>query len=31
MTKAMGFNWIKFQLPWKDFEGAPGRATSRMT
>ena len=24
MTKAMGFNWIKFQLPWKDFEGAQG-------
>ena len=26
LTKAMGFNWIKFQLPWKDFEGSPGRA-----
>ena len=24
LTKAMGFNWIKFQLPWKDFEGSPG-------
>jgi hypothetical protein len=24
MTKAMGFGWIKFQLPWKDFEGSPG-------
>ncbi len=24
-TKAMGFNWIKFQLPWKDYEGAPGQ------
>ncbi len=24
LTKAMGFNWIKFQLVWKDFEGSPG-------
>ncbi len=24
MTRAMGFGWIKFQLPWKDFEGSPG-------
>ena len=23
-TKGMGFNWVKFQLPWKDFEGSPG-------
>jgi len=24
--KGMGFNWVKFQLPWKDFEGAgPGQ------
>ena len=20
----MGFNWVKFQVPWKDFEGSPG-------
>ncbi|MCX7669234.1 MAG: SH3 domain-containing protein, partial [Anaerolineae bacterium] len=25
-VKGMGFNWVKFQLPWKDFEGAgPGQ------
>lgn len=24
LTKAMGFNWVKFQLVWKDFEGSPG-------
>ncbi len=24
-VKNMGFNWIKFQLPWKDFEGQPGQ------
>ncbi len=23
-TKGMGFNWVKFQLPWKDVEGSPG-------
>lgn len=23
-TKSMGFGWIKFQLPWKDYEGSPG-------
>jgi hypothetical protein len=24
--KGMGFNWVKFQLPWKDFEGGgPGQ------
>ncbi len=23
-TRGMGFNWVKFQLPWKDFEGSPG-------
>lgn len=23
-VKNMGFNWVKFQLPWKDFEGSPG-------
>ena len=23
-TKGMGFHWVKFQLPWKDVEGAPG-------
>ena len=21
----MGFNWVKFQLPWKDFEGQRGQ------
>ncbi len=25
-VNALGFNWVKFQLPWKDFEGAgPGQ------
>ena len=24
-VKGMGFNWVKFQLPWKDFEGSPGQ------
>jgi len=24
-VKNMGFNWVKFQLPWKDFEGQPGQ------
>jgi uncharacterized protein YraI len=23
--QGMGFNWVKFQLPWKDFEGQPGQ------
>lgn len=23
-TRGLGFNWVKFQLPWKDFEGSPG-------
>jgi len=23
-TKGLGFNWVKFQLPWKDFEGSKG-------
>ena len=24
-VKGLGFNWVKFQLPWKDFEGGgPG-------
>ncbi len=23
-TRNMGFNWVKFQLPWKDFEGSKG-------
>lgn len=23
-TKGMGFNWVKFQVPWKDFEGSKG-------
>ncbi len=23
-TRGMGFNWVKFQLPWKDVEGSPG-------
>ena len=23
--KNMGFNWVKFQLPWKDFEGQRGQ------
>ncbi len=22
--QALGFNWVKFQMPWKDLEGAPG-------
>ena len=22
--KGMGFGWVKFQVPWKDFEGSPG-------
>ncbi len=26
LVKNMGFSWVKFQLPWKDFEGAgPGQ------
>ena len=26
-VKGLGFNWVKFQLPWKDFEGGgPGAA-----
>ncbi len=24
LVKNMGFTWVKFQLPWKDFEGQPG-------
>jgi uncharacterized protein YraI len=24
-VKDLGFNWVKFQLPWKDFEGQPGQ------
>ncbi|MGQ9841002.1 MAG: SH3 domain-containing protein [Anaerolineae bacterium] len=24
LVKDMGFTWVKFQLPWKDFEGQPG-------
>lgn len=24
-TQGLGFNWIKFQLPWKDFEGQQGQ------
>jgi hypothetical protein len=24
MIQGMGFGWVKFQLPWKDFEGSPG-------
>lgn len=24
-TKNMGFSWVKFQLPWKDFEGQQGQ------
>jgi hypothetical protein len=24
-VKSMGFNWVKFQLPWKEFEGSPGQ------
>jgi hypothetical protein len=24
-VKALGMNWVKFQLPWKDFEGTPGQ------
>ncbi len=24
MIKNMGFGWVKFQLPWKDFEGSQG-------
>ncbi len=23
--QGMQFNWVKFQLPWKDFEGQPGQ------
>ena len=23
-TKGMGFNWVKYQVPWKDFEGSKG-------
>lgn len=23
--KGMGFNWVKVQIPWKSFEGAPGQ------
>jgi hypothetical protein len=23
-TKGMGFSWVKFQVPWKDFEGSKG-------
>ncbi len=23
-TRNMGFNWVKFQVPWKDFEGSKG-------
>jgi hypothetical protein len=23
-TQGMGFNWVKFQAPWKDFEGSKG-------
>jgi len=22
--RSMGFNWVKFQVPWKDFEGSKG-------
>jgi len=22
--KAMGFNWVKVQIPWKNYEGSPG-------
>jgi hypothetical protein len=24
-TKGMGFNWVKVQIPWKNFEGSPGQ------
>jgi len=24
MIKGMGFNWVKFQMPWKEVEPAPG-------
>ncbi|MCG3209098.1 MAG: hypothetical protein FOGNACKC_02717 [Anaerolineae bacterium] len=24
LIKGMGFNWVKFQMPWKDVEGSPG-------
>lgn len=24
-VQGMGFNWVKFQLPWKSFEGQPGQ------
>lgn len=24
-VKGLGFNWIKFQLPWKDYEGQQGQ------
>ncbi|MBU1878739.1 MAG: cellulase family glycosylhydrolase, partial [Chloroflexi bacterium] len=24
-VKGAGFNWVKIQVPWKDFEGAPGQ------
>ncbi len=23
-TRGMGFDWVKFQVPWKDFEGSKG-------
>ena len=23
-VKGLGINWVKFQLPWKDYEGTPG-------
>ncbi|NOX63554.1 MAG: SH3 domain-containing protein [Chloroflexi bacterium] len=23
--KSMGFNWVKWQVPWKDMEGSPGQ------
>ncbi len=23
-TRGMGFNWVKYQVPWKDFEGSKG-------
>jgi hypothetical protein len=23
-TRNMGFNWVKYQVPWKDFEGSKG-------
>lgn len=24
-VQGLGFNWVKFQLPWKSFEGQPGQ------